>query len=172
MGPGSLLSITRSPRSSVKLPSSRRTPIATDPRTKFFDLRRLTQPTLPELRNALASLAKTIPSAVRRHDRVRMKIVLVLAAACCLQARSEDLGRIEFPTSGPPEARKPFMRRGLFLQSFENDDAREQFQIAREIAPGFAMAAWGEAMSYNEPIWFSQDRDSALIALSRLAAPS
>ena len=95
-------------------------------------------------------------------------IALLTVAACCLRAQSEGLGRIDFPTSGSPEAQEHFLRGVLFLHSFEYDDARQQFQIARKIAPGFAMAAWGEAMSYNEPIWFAQNRDSARAALKRL----
>lgn len=94
---------------------------------------------------------------------------LGFALAGCLSAQSMGLGRIDFPTSGPPEAQKHFLRGLLLLHSFEYDDAREEFRIAQKIAPNFAMAYWGEAMTFNEPLWFFQDRDSARAALSRLA---
>src|SRR5262245_13153886 len=93
----------------------------------------------------------------------------LIVFSTCLAAQNAGLGRIDFPTSGPPEARKLFLRAVLLLHSFEYDDARELFQKSQKIAPGFAMAYWGEAMTYNEPLWFAQDADSARSALRRLA---
>ena len=85
-------------------------------------------------------------------------------------ALASDLGSVEFPTSGSPEAQEAFLEGVLWLHSFEYDDAREHFQRARELEPSFVMAAWGEAMTYNYPIWMSQDREPAVEALNRLAA--
>lgn len=93
---------------------------------------------------------------------------LSVSLALGFQAPPGDLGRIDFPTSGPPEAQKYFERGTLFLHSFEYRAAREQFVAARQLAPSFAMAYWGEAMTYNEPIWFAQDLDSGRAALQRL----
>ena len=99
-----------------------------------------------------------------------MKIAgVLLVAATCLPAQNIGLGRIEFPTSGPPEAQKHFVRGVLLLHNFEYDDARDEFRAAQKIAPTFAMAYWGEAMTYNEPLWFAQDADAARSALNRLA---
>lgn len=83
--------------------------------------------------------------------------------------QNAGLGKISFPTSGPPEAQAHFLRGVLFLHSFEYLDAREEFQAARKLAPDFAMAFWGEAMSYNEPLWFAQNAEAARAALARLA---
>ena len=80
-----------------------------------------------------------------------------------------DLGRIEFPTSGPAEAQKNFIEGVLLLHSFEYSRARRAFQEASRIAPDFAMAYWGEAMTYDHRIWGAQDRTSGLAALARLA---
>jgi tetratricopeptide (TPR) repeat protein len=55
----------------------------------------------------------------------------------------------------------------LLLHSFEYRQAREEFLVAQRLAPAFAMAYWGEAMTYNEPIWFAQDAASARAALKR-----
>ncbi|MGH9627096.1 MAG: hypothetical protein ACRD7E_01850, partial [Bryobacteraceae bacterium] len=97
-------------------------------------------------------------------------LALYLASANGLQAQGAGLGRIVFPTSGPAEAQKHFIRGVLFLHSFEYLQAREEFQTAQKQVPAFAMAYWGEAMSYNEPLWFAQDADSARAALKQLAA--
>lgn len=75
--------------------------------------------------------------------------------------RAQSLGETTFPNSGTPEAQEAFMRGLLLLHSFEYDHAREAFQEARAIDPGFAMAMWGEAMTYNHPIWQQQDTDQA-----------
>src|SRR5262249_28145535 len=80
------------------------------------------------------------------------------------------LGRTDFPTSGSPAGQQHFLRGLLLLHSFEFDDAAEEFRVAEKIEPGFAMAYWGEAMTYNHPLWMEQDRDAALAALNKLAA--
>jgi len=84
-------------------------------------------------------------------------------------AVSADLGDIRFPNSGAPEAQAAFTRGVLLLHSFEYEDAREAFQEARRLDPGFSMAYWGEAMTFNHPLWREQDRDAALGALRGLA---
>ncbi len=87
-----------------------------------------------------------------------------------LQGQSGELGKVVFPTSGPADAQRHFERGVLLLHGFDYRQARAQFVAAREAAPTFAMAYWGEAMTYNEPIWFAQDRQSARAALQRLPA--
>jgi hypothetical protein len=57
----------------------------------------------------------------------------------------------------------------LLLYSFEYGDARRAFRAAERIDPGFAMAYWGEAMTYDEPIWYEEDMTAARAALARLA---
>src|SRR6266545_3563973 len=84
-------------------------------------------------------------------------------------ARTEDLGRIDFPTSGSAEVQKHFLRGALLLHSFEFDNAAEEFRQAQKIGPGFAMAYWGEAMTYNHPLWMEKDGEAARKVLERLA---
>jgi tetratricopeptide (TPR) repeat protein len=72
--------------------------------------------------------------------------------------------------SGRPAAQEPFLRGVLLLHSFEYEDAREAFREARAIDPGFALAAWGEAMTHNHPLWRQQDREAAKAALESLGA--
>ena len=81
-----------------------------------------------------------------------------------------DLGKIEFPTSGPADAQKHFIEGVLLLHSFEYGRARRAFQEASKLAPDFAMAYWGEAMTYDHPIWPEYDRPGGTAVLSRLAA--
>ena len=84
-------------------------------------------------------------------------------------APAAQLGEIEFPTSGAPAA-QPFFLQGLaLLHSFEYEDAAAAFREAQRIDPGFAMAYWGEAMTYNHPVWMEQDSAAARAALARLA---
>lgn len=80
-----------------------------------------------------------------------------------------DLGKIDFPNSGPAAAQQSFIEGVLLLHSFEYDQARKAFRAASEIAPDFALAYWGEAMTYDHRIWGEQDRTSGLAALARLA---
>ncbi len=100
--------------------------------------------------------------------RTSIGILCLLASAAGLTGQSGDLGRIDFATSGSPEAQKHFLRGALLLHSFEFDDAAEEFRAAEKIEPTFAMAYWGEAMTYNHPLWMEQDRDAAVAALKRL----
>ena len=103
-----------------------------------------------------------------RHLRLCLPLVLTITATAAL-ATDNDLGKIHFPTSGSPEAQQHFLHGALLLHSFEYDDAREAFRAAREIEPDFAMAAWGEAMTYNHPLWLRQNREEARAALEQLA---
>ncbi len=105
--------------------------------------------------------------------------VLLAAAAACAPAPSpsaspglthiDGLGSLSFPNSGGAAAQEPFARGVLLLHSFEFDAAAEAFREAQTADPAFALAYWGEAMTYNHPLWQQQDRDAALAALGRLA---
>jgi tetratricopeptide (TPR) repeat protein len=61
------------------------------------------------------------------------------------------------------------MRGVLLLHSFEYDDAIASFREAQRIDPSFALAYWGEAMCYDQPLWGNENRDKARAALARLA---
>ena len=82
---------------------------------------------------------------------------------------SLDLGKLPFENSGPEEAQEPFLQGLAALHSFFYDEAADLFRKAEEVAPDFAMAYWGEAMTYNHPLWRQQDREAALEVLNRLA---
>jgi tetratricopeptide (TPR) repeat protein len=85
---------------------------------------------------------------------MKQRAVLLALLAVCLAApaRSQDLGTIDFPTSGSPAAQPHFVRGVLLMHSFEYDDAREAFVEAQKADPNFAMAYWGEAMTFNHAV--------------------
>jgi tetratricopeptide (TPR) repeat protein len=57
----------------------------------------------------------------------------------------------------------------LFLHSFEYDSAAHEFREAQRRDPRFAMAYWGEAMTYTHPVWDEQDMPAARKVLAQLA---
>jgi tetratricopeptide (TPR) repeat protein len=108
----------------------------------------------------------------RRFSRILtlMCVVSVIAPATAQEpTHIEGLGSLSFPNSGAAEAQHDFLRGVLLLHSFEYRDAAEAFRKAQEIDPDFALAYWGEAMTYTHPVWNEKDRDAALEALSRYA---
>lgn len=92
-----------------------------------------------------------------------------LAAQDTPSGDSAALGAIDFESSAPPEARKPFLQGLAALHSFFYDEAAELFRQAQDAAPDFAMAYWGEALTHNHPLWRQQDRKAARAILERLA---
>jgi tetratricopeptide (TPR) repeat protein len=83
--------------------------------------------------------------------------------------RIDGLGALAFPNSGSEGAQTDFVTGVLLLHSFEYDRAAEAFRRAQEIDPDFALAYWGEAMTYTHPVWNEKDVEAAQAALARLA---
>jgi tetratricopeptide (TPR) repeat protein len=113
---------------------------------------------------------------VCRHSFV---VGLLAAAAVALPASGArvgaqspaavELGTINFPTSAKPAAQAPFLTGVKGLYNFEFDIAAEAFRESQKADPGFALAYWGEAMSFNHPLWAQQDLAAARKVLDRLA---
>lgn len=82
------------------------------------------------------------------------------------------LGKIDFPTSGSPEAQQEFTQGVLYMHSFEYDPAAVSFRKAQTIDPGFAMAYWGEAMTNHHSLWAVQHQEAAQDVLKRLGKTS
>ncbi len=83
---------------------------------------------------------------------------------------SVDVGSIDFPTSAGSEAQRHFIRGVAILHSFGYEQAREQFRLAQEIEPDFALAYWGESLTYNHPLLSERDLESPREALAGLGA--
>ncbi|HEY0785731.1 MAG TPA: hypothetical protein VGD62_07645 [Acidobacteriaceae bacterium] len=80
------------------------------------------------------------------------------------------LGAASFPVSTrSPEAQTAFLRGLLLLHLFEYASAAESFQAAERLDPAFAMAYWGEAMTFNHPVWNQLDQAAGQEALARFA---
>jgi len=85
-------------------------------------------------------------------------------------AQSSAVGEVHFANSGAAAAQPSFLEGLAQLHNFEYGSAAALFKKAQQIDPDFAMAYWGEAMTYTHPVWFQQDRDAARAALARLGA--
>jgi hypothetical protein len=77
-------------------------------------------------------------------------------------------GAIDFANSGSKAAQAPFLEGLALLHDFEYGRAAEAFRRAETADPGFAMAYWGEAMTYNHGVWMEQDLAAARAALAKL----
>jgi hypothetical protein len=84
-------------------------------------------------------------------------------------AKTAELGSITFPTSAKPAAQGPFLTGVKALYNFEFDTAAESFRAAQKADPQFALGYWGEAMSFNHPLWAQQDLAAARKVMERLA---
>ncbi len=93
-------------------------------------------------------------------------VVFLLAGSSA--AQFENVGSLDFPTSGSPEAQTHFLRGIAILHSFGWKQAVEQFHKAQELDPDFAMAYWGESLCYNHPLHQDQDLESPRAVLKRL----
>src|SRR5262245_44587845 len=96
-------------------------------------------------------------------------LAMILVVSGFSRTTAQELGSIDFPTSGSPAAQPLFIKGVLLMHSFEYDDAREAFVEAQKADPTFAMAYWGEAMTFNHAVWQQTSPDLAKIALAKLA---
>lgn len=95
--------------------------------------------------------------------------VLIAALFLTKEAGAQRLGSITFPTSAAAAAQSKFIEGVKDLHSFEFDEAAAAFHEVQRIDPGFALGYWGEAMSYNHPLWAEQNLEAARKALEKLA---
>ena len=100
-----------------------------------------------------AALALAAPAAAQHHAS---------------SAPGAEVGEVAFENSGAPTAQAPFLRGLALLHNFEYSAAAQAFQEAQKADPNFAMAYWGEAMTYNHPVWMRQDAAAARAALAKL----
>ncbi len=117
---------------------------------------------------------RAVFDSFRRDAKMLMRFPLALLAVVSWggypYVSAAQLGRLDFPTSAGPEAQAEFVRGMLLLHSFEYDDAAEAFRAAQATEPDFALAYWGEALTYNHPLWDQLDVEAGRGALARLAA--
>ena len=83
-----------------------------------------------------------------------------------------SLGQIAIKVTGQLHAIPAFEKGLLLLHSFEYEDARTAFLEAQALDSNFVMAIWGEAMTFNHPLWRSQHFEKATDALQKLTKPT
>ena len=93
---------------------------------------------------------------------------IVLAVACSSPSKKDALGELAFNVTGSEAANAHFIKGHLLMHSFEYDDAADAFREAMQEDPSCVMAYWGEAMTYNHPIWQEQDYEEGKAALTKL----
>jgi tetratricopeptide (TPR) repeat protein len=81
-------------------------------------------------------------------------------------------GHVAFANSGSPAAQKDFLEGLALLHDFEYQAAADAFRRAQTTDPDFAMAYWGEAMTFNHPVWMQQDLNAGRAALNKLGPTS
>lgn len=94
--------------------------------------------------------------------------VLILGAGAMAFAQESKLGKVDFPTTGTPAAQAHFLRGVAALHSFWYEEALEEFQAATKADPDFMMGYWGEAMTYNHPLWAQQDTDAGKRTIAKI----
>jgi hypothetical protein len=99
-----------------------------------------------------------------------LKVLLTIAFVIGpLAVAAPEYGHVDFANSGASTAQGDFLNGLALLHDFEYDSAAAAFRRAESTDPDFAMAYWGEAMTFNHPVWMQQDLASARAALNRLA---
>jgi tetratricopeptide (TPR) repeat protein len=94
--------------------------------------------------------------------------VICITGGPSLYAQESKLGRVEFPTSGSPQAQAHFLRGLAALHSFWYEEALEAFRESTKVEPDFAMGYWGEAMAHNHPLWSEQDITAGREVLAKI----
>ena len=112
------------------------------------------------------AIAPERPRRVRRPQRRRRAGSGRRPGAAHRQPRA----RLAFPNCGAPAAQADFLRGVAWLHSFGYEDAIDAFRAAQKIDPAFAMAYWGEAMSFSQPLWFFEEAEKGRAALAKLGA--
>ena len=80
------------------------------------------------------------------------------------------VGKVHLKNDGNAAAQPHFLRGLALLHNFEYPSAREAFLAAQTADPDFALAYWGEAMTYNFGLWSQQDAEKGRAALAKLGA--
>ena len=96
-------------------------------------------------------------------------LFIALALACSsVPAWAQHESHDGVAAQAPPNGANPYARGLYLLHNFEYGTAAAAFRDAQKADPDNVMAYWGEAMTYNHPLWAEQDRTAARAVLARL----
>src|SRR5688572_5827039 len=101
-------------------------------------------------------------------SRAGVLAVCLLIITTTAFAQTSELGKVEFPTSGSPQAQAHFLRGLAALHSFWYEEALEAFRESTKVEPDFMMGYWGEAMAHNHPLWSEQDTPAARAVIAKI----
>ncbi len=93
--------------------------------------------------------------------------LVVINTSFADSAIKTPMGKIEFVTSMAENAQAEFITGVLFLHNFDYEKARVAFQKAEELDPE-SVPNWGEAMTYNHPLWDEVDLRKGREALKKI----
>lgn len=82
---------------------------------------------------------------------------------------NEQIGVVSFANSGARAAQPDFLRGLALLHSFMYGPSADAFRRAQQVDSDFAMAYWGEALTYVHTAWRQEDIAAANAVLARLA---
>jgi tetratricopeptide (TPR) repeat protein len=99
---------------------------------------------------------------------LRCSLLATVAIFAVRTFAQTNAGEVSFANSGTAAAQASFLHGLALMHCFEYDAAARDFREAETIDPNFAMAYWGEAMTFNHPVWNQQHRRAALAALDKL----
>ncbi|WP_247235414.1 hypothetical protein [Telluribacter sp. SYSU D00476] len=106
-----------------------------------------------------------------------MKIPILLIGICVLttctqpqRTKSGETGSLTLDVAGSESAMPHFKQGLLLLHNFEYTDAAAAFAEAQKVDPSFVMAYWGEAMTYNHPVWGDVNIEKARATLQKLGS--
>src|SRR5438128_6360463 len=92
---------------------------------------------------------------------VMLAALTISISPSALSAQQSKLGKVNFPTSGSEKAQAHFLRGVAALHSFWYEEALDEFRESTKVEPDFMMGYWGEAMSYNHPLWGDEQQTAA-----------
>lgn len=98
-------------------------------------------------------------------SRILVALALVTASA---PAWAQHEGHGRDAVQAAPSGSNPYARGLYLLHNFEYGTAAAAFRDAQRADPANVMAYWGEAMTYNHPLWAEQDAAAAHAVLKRL----
>src|SRR5687767_9225656 len=105
-----------------------------------------------------------IMRGMARGARARAVLSLVaIASLICVPDAGILAGRLA------PTAETEFRSGVTALHNFEYEEAHAAFLRAQQLHRNFAMAYWGEAMTYHQILWQNEDAGAGRRALLRLA---
>lgn len=111
-------------------------------------------------------------STIKMRIFVYLVSILFITSCSLIEGQSEESpqehGNITFETSASGEVQREFLKGVLALHSFWYPEARDRFEETQELDPDFAMAYWGEAMTYDHPLWNQHDQEKGIEVLNRL----